>query len=117
MRINTTGYLEALESGSASGSSHQKHNRPLGHRQFPPFGAWRATWWFRGNVSLPGHPSYPGAGDDLRIRTLNREAGLRIDAHTSRCRWQGETMDYSMAIEGMYGLEEHAARASSAQPA
>ena len=70
-----------------------------------------------GDVSLPGHPHYPGAGDDLAIRTLNREAGLHIDSNTARCRWQGETMDYSMAIEGMYCLEEHARKlAGAAEP-
>jgi hypothetical protein len=36
-----------------------------------------------------------------RIFALNAGAGLRIDASTSRCRWLGETMDYSQAIEAM----------------
>ena len=72
---------------------------------------------FRGNVSLPGHPSDPGAGGERRIRALNREAGLQIDTHTSRCRWLGEKMDYSLAIEGMYCLEEHARQvAGAAEP-
>ncbi len=68
----------------------------------------------RGNVALPGHPSYASADGELHIRTLNREAGQKIDASTSRCRWLGETMDYSMAIEGMYCLEQHARRVAGA---
>jgi hypothetical protein len=69
---------------------------------------------FSGNVSLPGHPRYPGGGGELRLRTLNREAGLQIDADTSRCRWQGETMNYSLAIEAMHCLEEHARKVAGA---
>jgi len=41
-------------------------------------------------------------------------AGLHIDPHTSRCRWLGEKMDYSMAIEGMYCLEERAHKVAGA---
>ena len=69
---------------------------------------------FSGNVPLPGHPSYPGAGGEQHIRTMNREAGLKIDAKTSRCRWLGDKMDYSMAIEGMYLLEERARKVAAA---
>ena len=47
---------------------------------------------FRGN-------SAPITADSLE--TLNRERGLAIDARTSRCRWTGESMDYSQAIEWM----------------
>jgi len=36
---------------------------------------------------------------------LNREHGLDIDAQTSRCRWQGETMDYGLATEYLYAAD------------
>jgi hypothetical protein len=45
---------------------------------------------------------------------MNREAGLHIDASTGRCKWLGESMDYSQAIEGMQSLRD---RASAAPPA
>jgi len=32
---------------------------------------------------------------------LTTAAGVKIDARTSRCKWLGERMDYSQAIEGM----------------
>jgi hypothetical protein len=40
---------------------------------------------------------------------LNPARDLNIHANTSRCKWLGERMDYSMAIEGMQHLEEAAA--------
>jgi hypothetical protein len=45
------------------------------------------------------------------MERLNPDPGLRIDASTSRCKWLGEHMDYSTAIEGMQFLEETAAAA------
>jgi hypothetical protein len=45
--------------------------------------------------------------ETLRVYRLNRDAGLDIDASTSRCRWLGESMDYSQAIEGMMFLRDH----------
>lgn len=49
-----------------------------------------------------------------RICELNREAGLQIDANTGRCRWLGETMDYSLAIEGIQSLRDRAIAAAQA---
>jgi hypothetical protein len=50
------------------------------------------------------------------ICAANRAAGLAIDRDTSRCRWLGEKMDYSMAIEGMQWREARASPpASTAQ--
>jgi hypothetical protein len=54
---------------------------------------------FRGNNASPGAP---------HLTSLNREAGLAITASTARCQWQGERMDYSMAIESMQFREHHA---------
>jgi hypothetical protein len=52
---------------------------------------------FRGNNSASAaNPIVAGS-----LETLNRERGLTIDARTSRCRWTGESMDYSQAIEYM----------------
>jgi len=58
---------------------------------------------FRGSAAAAA-PSGATFEEMLRIYALNREAGLTIDAHTSRCRWLGETLDYSQAIEGMQYL-------------
>jgi len=63
---------------------------------------------FRGNISSE-EPT-------PQIYALNREAGLRIDADTGRCRWLGETMDYSTAIEGMQFLRDRAAATRRASP-
>jgi len=69
---------------------------------------------FRGNISRPNPAPYPGFEETLRLHLLNREAGLAITADTGRCQWRGERMDYSMAIEGMYFLEEKAGAAPAA---
>ena len=78
---------------------------------------------FRGSVSsLDGDPpETPAAvsspvsaeGAEPHLFALNREAGLAIDAHTSRCRWLGERLDYSLAIEGMQLLRDRASAATS----
>jgi hypothetical protein len=44
----------------------------------------------------------------------NRNAGLSIDAKTGRCKWLGETMDYSQAIEGMQFRRDGALEAEQA---
>ncbi len=36
-----------------------------------------------------------------RLAALNAARGLRIDAHTARCGWTGERMDYNIAIDGL----------------
>jgi hypothetical protein len=47
---------------------------------------------------------------------LNHEAGLAINAETSRCQWLGERMDYSMAIEAMQFLEQKAGQGTRPSP-
>ncbi len=66
---------------------------------------------FRGNIAAEA----PEASFEatLRLHALNEDAGLAIDAHTSRCRWLGERMDYSWAIAGMQQLRDRAARAEA----
>jgi hypothetical protein len=60
---------------------------------------------FRGNNSASAaNPIVAGS-----LETLNRELGLTIDSRTSRCRWTGESMDYSQAIEWMQLADERAA--------
>lgn len=54
------------------------------------------------------------SGNVVPLGELSREAGLDIDARTSRCRWLGEPMDYSMAIEAMQWLEQRAREAAAA---
>ena len=39
--------------------------------------------------------------DALRFQIERLNPGVSIDAHTSRCKWLGERMNYDMAIEGM----------------
>lgn len=74
---------------------------------FHAFGAQRKLHGrFRGNV----------AADETTpsICVQNREAGLSIDAKTGRCKWLGETMDYSQAIEGMQFRRDRALEAEQA---
>ncbi|HUO67191.1 MAG TPA: hypothetical protein VMV37_06630 [Gammaproteobacteria bacterium] len=52
---------------------------------------------------------FRGNNSDLALESMNGAAGLTIDARTSRCRWLGERMDYSLAIEGMQWREANAA--------
>jgi hypothetical protein len=47
------------------------------------------------------------------LETLHRELGLTIDSRTSRCRWTGESMDYSQAIEYMQLCDHVAARVTA----
>ena len=63
---------------------------------------------FRGNFAepepQPAADDPPGLGSfeqALRFHLRRRDPSLQIDAHTSRCRWLGERMDYSLAIEGL----------------
>ena len=63
---------------------------------------------FRGSVAAASEPD-ASFEDTLRLHVLNLEAGLAIDAKTSRCRWLGESMDYSQAIEGMQFLRDRGA--------
>ena len=48
---------------------------------------------FRGNIRIE-----PG---ELPLAPLNERRGVQIDAHTARCGWQGERMDYGMAVEAL----------------
>ncbi|HET8699673.1 MAG TPA: HNH endonuclease signature motif containing protein, partial [Gammaproteobacteria bacterium] len=61
---------------------------------------------FRGNVA--SDDTAPG------ICVQNRDAGLSIDAKTGRCKWLGERMDYSQAIEGMQFRRDRALEAEQA---
>jgi hypothetical protein len=65
---------------------------------------------FRGNISAvrPAVAVDCSFEETLRVYMLSRDAGLSIDASTSRCRWLGESMDYSQAIEGMMFLRDQA---------
>ena len=62
---------------------------------------------FSGSASAPGGRVPDGTlqmtsfEDALRFQMERLNAGVAIDAHTSRCKWLGERMDYDMAIEGM----------------
>jgi hypothetical protein len=42
------------------------------------------------------------------------DSGVTIDAHTARCKWLGERMDYSTAIESMQFREEAAGARTTA---
>ena len=48
---------------------------------------------FRGNIRIE-----PG---ELPLAPLNERRGVQIDAHTARCGWQGERMDYGLAVEAL----------------
>jgi hypothetical protein len=48
-----------------------------------------------------GAPQATSFEDALRFHMERLNPGIPIDAHTSRCKWLGERMDYDIAIEGM----------------
>ncbi len=54
-----------------------------------------------------GRRCFRGNNSKRVLESLNETAGLAIDARTSRCRWLGERLDYSLAIEGMQWREAH----------
>jgi hypothetical protein len=67
------------------------------------------TKCFRGNILPPLAPStYRGFEDSLRSHLAKHDPVLEITPETSRCRWHGESMDYSQAIEAMQVLERNA---------
>jgi hypothetical protein len=81
---------------------------------------------FRGIVGAGGVGVHAPALDDAALEAfdaairyhgdrLDPASGSRIDANTARCRWRGERMDYSTAIESMQFREE-AAREPTAAP-
>jgi hypothetical protein len=70
---------------------------------------------FRGNIAWPEPPEDASFEETLRLYVLNRDASLEITPTTSRCRWLGERMDYSWAIEGMQFLEQRAGVSAEAQ--
>jgi len=70
------------------------------------------TRCFRGNNlrDSADHPPIARAADDLESL---RAAGIAIDVRTSRSRWLGERMDYSLAIEGLQWRDQKAAAESA----
>jgi hypothetical protein len=60
---------------------------------------------------------FRGNNSGRALESLNLSAGLAIDARTTRCRWLGECMDYSLAIEGMQWRDANAAARCAAPPA
>lgn len=52
---------------------------------------------FRGNISADSSRPLP-------LMRMHEASGLRIDRHTARSRWQGEPMDYGLALEGLWAL-------------
>ena len=52
-----------------------------------------------------GRRCFRGNNSKRVLESLNETAGLAIDARASRCRWLGERLDYSLAIEGMQWRE------------
>jgi hypothetical protein len=64
---------------------------------------------FRGNNWTALRNPYRGFEESLRDYLKTHDPGLSITAETSRCQWQGESMDYSQAIEAMQFLESKAA--------
>jgi hypothetical protein len=52
-------------------------------------------------------------GDAGRFRGIVESPNVKIDANTSRCKWLGERMNYSMAIESMQFREAAASTATA----
>ena len=67
--------------------------RPRGEHRDEGRGEHRDEQRFRGNIRIE-----PG---ELPLAPLNERRGVQIDAHTARCGWQGERMDYGMAVEAL----------------
>ncbi len=62
---------------------------------------------FRGNTCAKSgntcaKPGSTSAADGAqRLAEFNASRGLNIEAHTARCGWGGERMDYNIAIDGL----------------
>jgi hypothetical protein len=50
---------------------------------------------------------------NFHAERLNPDPNVRIDASTSRCKWLGERMDYSSAIEAMQFRELNSTTATA----
>ena len=55
---------------------------------------------FRGNTCAKSGNSSAADGAQ-RLAAFNAARGLAINAHTARCGWGGERMDYNIAIDGL----------------
>ena len=79
--------------------------RPDG-RMIPPAGRPHGEC-FRGNIcAKPGSTSTESGSASAvdgtqRLAAFNAARGLNIDAHTARCGWGGERMDYNIAIDNL----------------
>ncbi|HVS23927.1 MAG TPA: hypothetical protein VMU03_09420, partial [Gammaproteobacteria bacterium] len=73
---------------------------------------------FRGNNSgvVQSGPPADDSSTALRAHLQRLAPDLPIDASTSRCRWLGERMDYSLAIEGMQFLRDRALSGAHGAP-
>jgi hypothetical protein len=71
---------------------------------------------FRGIVAPAGDASPAARESSIRFHAerLNPGPDVQIDANTSRCKWLGERMDYSTAIESMQFREQAASTAGAA---
>ena len=54
---------------------------------------------------IPTGPETRSRGNVFALMATNQQFGIRITPRTGECRWLGESMDYSMAIEGIIKLE------------
>ena len=55
---------------------------------------------FRGNICAKSSDTSATDGAQ-RLAAFNAARGLNIDAHTARCGWGGERMDYNIAIDNL----------------
>ena len=86
--------------------------RPDGRRVEP-----NGAQCFRGNILPPSDLATGRAFEDsLRDYLAKHEPGLSITFETSRCKWFGESMDYSQAIESMQVLERNSSDVSMPLP-
>ncbi len=79
------------------------------HVSFEPQanGAWR---FVRANgIAFTELPEAAGTHDWRKLIARHEETGIRIDHKTAATRWQGERMDYSVAIEALWRQEQRAA--------
>ncbi len=55
--------------------------------------------------ALPQVAETRSRGNVFALRQQNRNQGLRIGRETTVPLWEGETMDYGMAVEGLLSVE------------
>jgi hypothetical protein len=59
-------------------------------------------------IEAAGRSRGNASGSIQGLKALNAQRGLSIDPNTAASRWGGETLDYDIAIRGLFQMRDQA---------